>query len=36
MTENIETMCRTLGEMLPQELNARHDAFVLFAAISRS
>lgn len=31
MTENIETMCRTLGEMLPQELNARHDAFVLCA-----
>ena len=31
MTENIENMCRTLGEMLPQELNARRDAFVLFA-----
>ena len=29
MTENIETMCRTLGEMLPQELDAKKDAFVL-------
>lgn len=31
MTENIENMCRTLGEMLPTELNARRDAFVLCA-----
>lgn len=31
MTENIEKMCRTLGEMLPQELNPRKDAFVLCA-----
>lgn len=31
MTENIENMCRTLGEMLPQELNPRKDAFVLCA-----
>lgn len=29
MTENIENMCRTLGEMLPQELDAKKDAFVL-------
>lgn len=29
MTENIENMCRTLGEMLPNEMNARHDAFIL-------
>ena len=31
MTEGFENMCRTLGEMLPEELNPKKDAFVLCA-----
>lgn len=29
ITEEIKTMCRALGEMLPDQLNAQDDAFIL-------
>ncbi len=29
ITEEIKTMCETLGEMLPDQLNAQDDAFIL-------